>query len=206
MGGPAFQIGEKYLTGRLNRQEYLETALIWVSGDNIEKYMTTHHKDEDAEEIWMHFRKVIDWVERIFPTYRATMKGRDWGRLYAAHKDDDVNPKKMESRIVELIDDEVEVLVLGFGHVLHEERPRHLAAFDEGLVHAEDVGTPLRLVGAEGSGRVKHAGRDEPAGAGLQAIGAREVEDAVVALVPVLEALPDLRLRRAGLEDRKSVV
>ena len=82
----------------------------------------------------------------------------------------------LETRIhvllpVELIHDEVDVLVLRLGHVLHEERPRNLAALDEVLVHTEDVGAPLRLVGAEGAGRVKDARIDEPAGADFEAVG-----------------------------------
>ena len=48
-------------------------------------------------------------------------------------------------------------------------------------------------------------GRDEPAGAGLQAVGLGEIEDAVVALVPVLEALADLRLGGAGFEAEEGV-
>ena len=106
---------------------------------------------------------------------------------------------------VELVHDEVEVLVLLLGHVFHEELPGDVAAFDQALIHAEDVGAPLRLVGAERAGRVEDAGTDEPAGAGLQAIGLREVEDAVVALVPILEALADLRLGGAGFEAHEGV-
>ena len=95
---------------------------------------------------------------------------------------------------VELADDEVEVVVLVLGHVLHQQRPGHVAAFDERLEHAEHVAAPLRLVGAERAGRVQHAGRNQPAGAALEAIGRRQIEDAVVALVPVLQAAADLLL------------
>ena len=48
-------------------------------------------------------------------------------------------------------------------------------------------------------------GRNQPAGAGLQAVGPREIEDAVVAPIPVLEAAADLRLGRAGLEAHEGV-
>ena len=68
--------------------------------------MTTHQHDHDAEEIWMHFREVIDWVKRIFPNYRSDMKGLDWGRMYALYKDKQVNPKEFEARIVALMEDE----------------------------------------------------------------------------------------------------
>ena len=90
---------------------------------------------------------------------------------------------------IELLDDEVEILVLVLGHVLDQQRPGHFAAFDQRLEHAEHVGAPLRLVGAERAGRVQHAGRNQPAGAALQPIGLRQIEDAVVALVPILQAL-----------------
>ncbi len=106
---------------------------------------------------------------------------------------------------VELVHDEVEVLVLALGHVLDEEVPGDVAAFDHALIHAEDVGAPLGFVGAEGAGGVEDAGADEPAGAGLEAVGLGEVEDAVVAFVPVLDALADLGLGGAGFEAEEGV-
>ena len=98
-GGPANKVGENYLKGSVVRQEYLETAIDWVSGGQIENYMTTHQHDHDAEEIWMHFREVIDWVKRIFPNHRSDMKGLDWGGMYALYKDKKVNPQEFETRI-----------------------------------------------------------------------------------------------------------
>ena len=117
----------------------------------------------------------------------------------------------LEARIdvllpVELLDDEVQVVVLVLGHVLDQQRPGHFAAFDQRLVHAEHVGAPLRLVGTHRAGGVQHAGGDHPAGAGLQAIGLREVEDAVVALVPVFQAAADVGLGGARLQAHERVV
>ena len=106
---------------------------------------------------------------------------------------------------VELIDNEIEILVLALGHVLHEQTPRHLAAFDKALVHAKHITAPLRFVGAETTRRVQHAGRNQPAGAGLEAVGFGEIEDTIVALVPILEALAHLCLGGAGLEAHESV-
>ena len=90
-------------------------------------------------------------------------------------------------------------------HVLHQQRPRHFAAFDERLEHAEHVGAPLRLVRAERAGRVQHAGRNQPAGAALQPVRPRQIENAVVALAPIFEALADLGLRRARLQAHERV-
>ena len=106
---------------------------------------------------------------------------------------------------VELADDEVEILVLLLRHVFHQQRPGHVAAFDDDLEHAEHVAAPLRLVGAERAGGVQHAGRNQPAGAALQAIGPREIENAVVAFVPVLQALADLVFGRARLQAHERV-
>ena len=93
---------------------------------------------------------------------------------------------------VELIDDEVEILVLALGHVLHEQTPRHFAALDEALIHSKHVAAPLRFVGAETARRMQHTGRNQPAGAGLEAVRLGEIEDAVVSLVPILEACAPL--------------
>ncbi len=104
--GPAYQRGEKYVNGSAIRQEYLQTAIGWLSRDKIEDYMSLHQHDENASELWQYFQAVINWVELIFPTYRKLMKGLDWGRLYNNHKGDAFNATTLELRIVELIADE----------------------------------------------------------------------------------------------------
>ena len=95
--------------------------------------------------------------------------------------------------------------MLALGHVFYQQLPRHLATLDEVLVHAEHVATPLWLVGAEATGGMQNAGRNKPAGARLETVGAAKVEDAVVSLVPILEALAHLLLGRAGLEAHEGV-
>ena len=106
---------------------------------------------------------------------------------------------------VELVDDEVDVLVFVLGHVFDEEGPGDFAAFDEVLIHAEDVGSPLGFVGAEGAGGVEDAGVDEPTGAGLEFVGFGEFEDFVVAFVPVGDAVVDLLAGGAGFEAHEGV-
>jgi uncharacterized protein with ParB-like and HNH nuclease domain len=39
-GNPAKGLGDKYMSAKWERQEGLETALDWISGGNIEKYMS----------------------------------------------------------------------------------------------------------------------------------------------------------------------
>jgi hypothetical protein len=132
-GGPAVRIGEKYVDAKAERQQYLEKALGWISGDRIEDYMSRHQHDADAQELWQYFQEVIAWVERIFPKYRRVMKGLDWGRFYNDHKDDKLNAAKLEQRIVELIeDDEVDSKKGIYEYLLTgNEKTLSLRAFDE---------------------------------------------------------------------------
>lgn len=104
--GPAYQIGNKLLTGTPIRQDYLETTLDWIANGEIESYMAAHQHDADAQELWQYFQEVLAWVGRVFPTYRKQMQGLPWGRFYNAHKDQRFNAAHLERRIVELIDDD----------------------------------------------------------------------------------------------------
>jgi len=110
-GCPAYAIGEKYLNGSTIRQDYLETALKWIADREnieIEDYMSSHQQDKDANELWMYYQSVIDWVNRLFPKYRKEMKGIDWGILYNKYKDQVYNSDKLEQQIVTLMmDDDV---------------------------------------------------------------------------------------------------
>ncbi|MBE8158497.1 MAG: DUF262 domain-containing protein [Betaproteobacteria bacterium] len=104
-------IGGKYLTGEVKRQKYLETAIGWaaaVDDIQIEEYMARHQQDENAQELWNYFKSVIDWINKIFPKYRAPMKGIGWGDLYLAHKNKTLDATDLERKIAELMkDDEV---------------------------------------------------------------------------------------------------
>ena len=90
-------------------------------------------------------------------------------------------------------------------HVLGQQRSRRDPALDFRLEHREDVAVDLRLIRHERAGRVQDPGIDLPPGPNLQPEGPRQVQDAVVAAVPVLEASPDLGLRRPGLEAHEGV-
>lgn len=68
-GCVAYQIGGKYLSGSAIRQEYLETAIAWLSKGNIEVYMSQHQHDKNALALWQYFQSVITWVEGTFCAY-----------------------------------------------------------------------------------------------------------------------------------------
>jgi hypothetical protein len=100
------KIGDEYLIGTANRQEYLETAIDWISKGNIVAYMANHQHDPTAIEIWNYFQAVIGWTKATFPTYRKEMKGIAWGLLYNEFKDQKLDPKKLEQQISDLMQDE----------------------------------------------------------------------------------------------------
>ena len=107
-GCPAYAIGSDYLNGSAIRQDYLETAIKWISKGNIEEYMAKHQHDPNASALWRYFQDVITWVETTFIKKRKFMKGVDWGTLYNKYKDEVHNAEAIEEEISKLIlDDDV---------------------------------------------------------------------------------------------------
>lgn len=107
-GCPAYSIGSDYINGSPVRQEYLETAIRWISRNEISKYMGIHQHDPNASALWIYFQSVISWVSATFTKKRKHMKGVNWGELYDLYKDEIYDPKKIEEEIEKLIlDDDV---------------------------------------------------------------------------------------------------
>lgn len=108
-GCPAYAIGGNYLNGSAIRQNYLETAIKWIAARDsieIEDYMSQHQHDTNCNEIWLYFQAVISWVKATFPHYRKEMKGLDWGIYYNKFGTGHYDPKVLEARIVELMEDD----------------------------------------------------------------------------------------------------
>ena len=129
--GPAHDLAKSYLNGRANRQELLETAIKWISDDDIEGYMLEHQHKGDAKPLWAYFTAVIAWVETTFIKKRAIMKGIDWGRLYRTHKEDKLDPTAIEAEIATLIlDDDVTSKKGIYDYILsRDERHLNIRAF-----------------------------------------------------------------------------
>ena len=107
---PAYAIGSRYVNGRADRQEYLETAILWIKdeGQTVEEYMAAHQHDKTATALWSHFQAVINRVEAVFPNYRKPMKGVGWGGLYGQLKDESLDPEELEADVARLmVDDDV---------------------------------------------------------------------------------------------------
>ena len=109
-GCPAYQIAEKLMKGTPIRQDYLATVLGWIADrDNvpsIKEYMAIHQHDTHANPLWLYFQSVVNWVNALFPKYRKEMKGVEWGLLYNKYKNQSFDPAYLETRIVELMDDD----------------------------------------------------------------------------------------------------
>ena len=106
----AYQIAKDYISGNLIRQDFLETAIKWISNDNIDEYMAKRQHDQNAGALWRYFQGVISWIETTFPVKRKKlMKGVDWGSLYNRFKDNDYSTDELESEVSKLImDDDVQ--------------------------------------------------------------------------------------------------
>lgn len=70
--------------------------------------MSKNQHEPNANELWLYFQAVINWVKATFPKYRKEMKGVSWGILYNEFKDRKWDSKKLEKEIEKLmLDDDV---------------------------------------------------------------------------------------------------
>ena len=131
----AYNMGKPYVSGEVNRQAYLETAIRWISEGNIETYMGKHQHDANAVTLWNHFCNVINWVKALFTNYRREMKGVDWGTLYRLYHEGDYNPATLETEVKRLMaDSDVQRKKGIYQYVFdHDERHLDIRAFDDNM-------------------------------------------------------------------------
>ena len=103
---PAYSLGGNYLSGSPIRQEFLESTIKWISDDSIENYMAKNQHEPNANELWLYYQSVINWVKAVFPKHRKEMQGIQWGELYNEFKNQKFDSKKLEEEITELMLDE----------------------------------------------------------------------------------------------------
>lgn len=130
---PAWNLAKDYMSGSPIRQDYLQAALDWISGGEIEKYMSENQNRQNANELWLYFQNVISWVKMTFVNYRKEMKGVDWGELYNQFSKGSFDTNEIEKRTVELLkDDEVTKKSGIYKYILtNEERWLSLRAFTD---------------------------------------------------------------------------
>lgn len=99
------QMWQAYVSGAANRQDFLATALDWVSRGKAEEYMRDHRFSSDITELVNYFNSVIDWVRTVFPLVENEMRGLPWGELYEKYHTQPYTPAHMKQRVAELYAD-----------------------------------------------------------------------------------------------------
>lgn len=131
----------KFLSGRRERQEYLQTALEWAAArdsiggsDPVATYMQRHRGDADASDLLHYFESVFDWVFKTFGTkHQKEMRKVEWGLLYNAHKVERLDPPSIQAEVDSLMaNPEIERKQGVFEYILTQnERVLHLRDFPE---------------------------------------------------------------------------
>lgn len=138
----AYQMSKDYVSGSPIRQELLQKAIEWIIDKEglptIESYMALHQQDENANQLWIYFKRVIEWVTTIFPNRRKEMKGIEWGLLYNKFKDVELDPDKLEEQIkILMMDDDVTNKKGIYSYVLtNEEKYLNIRAFTPAMKRA----------------------------------------------------------------------
>ncbi len=94
-----------YISGNVNRQDFLHTALDWVSKGNISDYMSKHRHDTEITELGSYFNSVIDWISSVFLDVESEMKGLEWGKFYELYHKNSYNPAEVSKKLKELYSD-----------------------------------------------------------------------------------------------------
>ena len=97
---------ESYVKGPANRQQFLATALEWVSKGNVDSYMTAHRRDQNINEIKTYYNTVIDWVDSKFDDIYPEMQGLNWGELYERFHNQAYNHSELSAKVYELMHDD----------------------------------------------------------------------------------------------------
>ena len=94
-----------YISGNVLRQDFLRTALEWVSKDHIDAYMSKHRFDDNIDELKAYFNSVIDWITSVFIDVDSKICGLKWGRLYEQYHKNSYNPQEVSVKVRELLED-----------------------------------------------------------------------------------------------------
>lgn len=96
---------EWYIRGNVKRQDYLHTALEWVSRGNVSDYMAKHRHDDNINELETYFNSVLDWVRSVFTQKEKEMCGLPWGELYEKYHKQPYDPVEVATKQRALYED-----------------------------------------------------------------------------------------------------
>lgn len=94
-----------YISGNVLRQDYLRTALDWVSHGHIDAYMSMHRYDDNITELKTYFNSVINWISSVFIDVDSKMCGLKWGDLYERYHSTPYDPQAVSDKVCELLED-----------------------------------------------------------------------------------------------------
>ena len=95
-----------YVAGNPKRQDYLATALDWVSRGHAEEYLAQHRYDDSIKEMKVYFSSVIDWVTGVFDfAPEKEMCGLPWGELYEKYHKNAYDPAAVAATVKRLYED-----------------------------------------------------------------------------------------------------
>ena len=124
----AKKLGDKFIKGDPNRQEILEKVLKGMCDKlglkDIDEYMAKHRNNKDAEELWQYYQDVINWINKVFKTYRKEMLGLDWFRMYNTYGDRNYNSNDIDKKINDLmVNEDIESKKGIYEYVLDNDNP-----------------------------------------------------------------------------------
>lgn len=129
---------QSYINGDVKRQDYLATALKWVSKGNVDNYMSKHRLDKDINEIKTYFESVIGWVDSIFDDVYSEMRGLEWGELYERFHNNPYDHKALSAKVEELMVDDCVTNKKGiFEYVLggcEDKKLLNIRVFDKNII------------------------------------------------------------------------
>jgi len=97
-----------YVSGTATRQDFMATALDWVSSSKrlaVDRYMADHRFDTNIDELKGYFNSVIDWVSGVFKDVEKEMARIEWGRLYEQYHKTSYDPTAISQKVQELYGD-----------------------------------------------------------------------------------------------------
>ena len=107
-GNANIQKWRAYVSGSAERQDFMATALYWVSDSKeliTERYMSLHRRDDSIKELKTYFDTVIDWVSSVFRDVEKEMCGLEWGWLYEKYHGQSYNPSSVSNTVQNLYAD-----------------------------------------------------------------------------------------------------
>lgn len=134
-----------YVKGSANRQDFLATALAWVSHDQVADYMSQHRTDDNINELKTYFNTVIDWASSVFPGTETQLKSLHWGVLYEKYHKNAYDSQKVGEEVDRLLADSDVTKKAGvFEYILAGEKKSDVKLLNIRAFSANDMRTKYR--------------------------------------------------------------